>query len=217
MSTPIGTDIAGYYQLHAPIYDLTRPLFLFGRARLVADLARICRAQGLNAPSILEVGCGTGTNLALLRREFPNSRLVGVDLAAPMLARAQRRMDALEQRQIGERRARGAVELIQGALGSVRLDGPFDLVVASYMLSMTGAAQAQCIAAARAELAGGGLLGVVDFHTTPSAAFARWMAHNHVHFAADLPARLAAGGAAIACDSRRAYAGAWRYLSWIGH
>ena len=73
------------------------------------------------------------------------------------------------------------------------------------------------IAAARAELASGGLLGVVDFHTTPSAAFARWMAHNHVHFAADLPARLAAGGAPIASDSRRAYAGAWRYLSWIGH
>lgn len=204
MSARIGTDLSGYYRLHAPIYDLTRPAFLFGRSRMVNDLAKASLAQGWRNPSILEIGCGTGSNLHALSLKFPRSRLVGVDLAAPMLERAQARL--------GNR-----AQLVHGAIGSVMLDGPFDIVLASYMLSMTGAAQAQCIAAARGELAPGGLLGVVDFHTTPIPGFARWMALNHVSFDAQLPQRLAAGGQVIASDSRRAYAGAWRYFSWIGH
>ena len=204
MSAPIGGDLGGYYRIHAPIYDLTRPAFLFGRRRLVADLARMARSRGMPDPRILEIGCGTGSNLALLARHFPQSRLTGVDLAAPMLAVARRRLA-------------GRAELVHGALGSVALNGPFDLVVASYMLSMTGSAQAQCIAAARRELVSGGLLGVVDFQSTPSAGFARWMARNHVSFDPQLPQRLALGGRVVACSSRRAYAGAWRYFSWIGH
>lgn len=204
MSARIGSDLAGYYRLHAPIYDLTRPLFLFGRERLLSELAKASLAQGWRNPSILEIGCGTGRNLHLLSRMFPHSRLVGVDLAAAMLDRARARL--------GDR-----AQLVQGALGNVELEGPFDMVIASYMLSMTGSAQAQCIAAARRELVSGGLLGVVDFQSTPSAGFARWMARNHVSFDPQLPQRLALGGRVVACSSRRAYAGAWRYFSWIGH
>lgn len=204
MSVRIGTDLSGYYRLHAPIYDLTRPWFLFGRARLVNELAKASLDRGWRNPSILEIGCGTGSNLGALSAKFPRSRLVGVDLAAPMLERARARL-------------KGRAQLVHGAIGSVALDGPFDIVLASYMLSMTGADQTRCIAAARGELAPGGLLGVVDFHTTPSPGFARWMAVNHVSFDAQLPLRLAAGGEVIACNSRRAYGGVWRYFSWIGH
>lgn len=204
MSQPIGTDLSGYYRLHAPIYDWTRPLFLFGRARLVNDLARISASIGLKNPSILEIGCGTGSNLAALARRFPQSRLVGVDLAAAMIERARKRL--------GDR-----AELIHGALGRIALGGPFDIVLASYMLTMTGAEQGACIAAARAALAPGGLLGVVDFHTTPSGAFARWMALNHVRFDANLPAQLQADLPPRSYQSRRAFGGAWRYFSWIGH
>lgn len=203
MSAPIGGDLGGYYRIHAPIYDLTRPAFLFGRRRLVADLARIARSRGLQDPRILEIGCGTGSNLALLARQLPQSRLTGVDLAAPMLEIARRRLG---------RRA----DLVQGALGRVALGGHFDLVIASYMLSMTGDAQAHCIAAARAELAPGGLLGVVDFLSTPVPAFARWMALNHVRFDPTLPQRLAADAAPMQFGTYRAYAGAWRWFSWIG-
>lgn len=204
MSVRIGTDLAGYYRLHAPIYDLTRPLFLFGRTRLVSELARVSVEQGWRTPSILEVGCGTGRNLDLLSKVFPRSRLVGVDLAEPMLDVAQRRLGTRAQ-------------LVHGALGSVALDGPFDIVLASYMLSMTGAEQGRCIAAARQQLNPGGLFGVVDFHSTPSAGFARWMAVNHVQFDAQLPQRLAIGGQAIVDKTSRAYGGAWRYFTWIGH
>lgn len=204
MSARIGTDLSGYYRLHAPIYDLTRPLFLFGRSRLVRELAKASLARGWRAPSILEIGCGTGSNLDALSKVFPHSRLVGVDLAAPMLQVAQRRL--------GTR-----AELVHGALGSVALDGPFDIVLASYMLSMTGPGQGHCIDAARRELNPGGLFGVVDFHSTPSAGFARWMALNHVSFDAQLPERLAQGTRVASQQTRLAYGGAWRYFTWIGH
>lgn len=203
MSAPIGGDLGGYYRIHAPIYDLTRPAFLFGRRRLVEDLARLARNRGMPDPRILEIGCGTGSNLALLARHFPQSRLTGVDLAAPMLAVARRRLA-------------GRAELVHVALGSVALNGPYDLIVASYMLSMTGEAQPRCIAAARAERAPGGLLGVVDFLSTPVPAFARWMALNHVRFDPTLPQRLAADATPLQFRSHRAYAGAWRWFSWIG-
>lgn len=201
MSAKIGGDLAGYYRLHAPIYDLTRPAFLFGRARLVADLAQHAQARCMLVGSILEVGCGTGSNLALLARHFPQARIAGIDLSAAMLERARRRLGA-------------HAELVHGALGEATLRGPYDLVVASYMLSMTGAGQQACIDAARAQLAPGGLLGVVDFLSTPLPAFARWMARNHVRFDASLPARL--GAAPVAYASQRAFGGAWRWFRWVG-
>lgn len=45
---------------------------------------------------IAEIGCGTGTVLELLRRTFPDSRLVGVDLSPEMLRRCRERFPALE-------------------------------------------------------------------------------------------------------------------------
>ena len=33
MSKLIGSDLSGYYRIHAPIYDLTRFWFLFGRGK----------------------------------------------------------------------------------------------------------------------------------------------------------------------------------------
>ncbi len=213
MSRTIGRDLTQYYRLHAPIYDLTRPFFLFGRERLVAELERRCRAEGRMPRRILEVGCGTGRNLAALRVAFPEARLVGIDLSDAMLERARRRL-------------RGTVQLIHGALGPIDAGAPFDIVIASYMLSMTGGEQAACIAAMRAALAPGGWLGVADFHSTPFPGFASWMARNHVRFDASLPGQLAAGTpkalvpSALQEDSLAtfpAYGGWWQYFTWIGH
>jgi S-adenosylmethionine-diacylgycerolhomoserine-N-methlytransferase len=201
VSAPIGGDLGGYYRLHAPIYDLTRPAFLFGRARVLDRLRAHWSHE--RAPAILEIGCGTGSNLAGLARRFPGARLVGLDLAEPMLERARRRL--------GER-----AHLIRGAAGEVDAGGPFDIVLMSYVLTMTGAAQSRCIAAAHAALAPGGLLGVVDFERTPLPAFARWMAVNHVRFDADLPERVAGGLTPLVMESHTAYFGAWRWFLSVG-
>ncbi len=76
-----------YYRFHARIYDATRWSFLFGRADLIERLA------SRHAPAnILEIGCGTGSNLVRMARRFPQARLTGLDLSADMLARARRRL-----------------------------------------------------------------------------------------------------------------------------
>jgi len=209
MRRTIGRDLNAYYRLHAPIYDLTRPFFLFGRGRLIAELATRCQDPSRPPPRILEVGCGTGRNLASLRQAFPLSRLVGIDLSEAMLKRARRRLGC-------------KAELIHGALGVVNPGAPFDIVIASYMLSMTGDEQARCIAAMRAVLAPGGCIGVVDFHSSPSGAFQNWMQRNHVRFDDGLPARLAVAPPGVAPEqasfaTHAAYGGCWRYFTWVGH
>ncbi len=201
MSAPIGGDLGGYYRLHAPIYDLTRPAFLFGRERVLDRLR--AHWQHERAPAILEIGCGTGRNLDGLAHRFPGARLVGLDLAEAMLERARRRL--------GDRAC-----LIRGAAGEVDAGGPFDIVLLSYVLTMTGAAQTRCIAAAHAALAPGGLLGVVDFERTPIHAFARWMAVNHVRFDPELPERVAGGLTPLTMESHTAYFGAWRWFLSVG-
>ena len=73
------------YQRH--IYDLSRKYYLLGRDRMIA---------GLNVPdggSLLEIGCGTGRNLALARGHFPTARLFGLDISAEMLATARKKFE----------------------------------------------------------------------------------------------------------------------------
>ena len=50
-----------YYRWHAHFYDATRWAFLFGRKALIR-----LAAKQLQPRRILEVGCGTGKNLAEL-------------------------------------------------------------------------------------------------------------------------------------------------------
>ncbi|MBV8878439.1 MAG: methyltransferase domain-containing protein [Planctomycetaceae bacterium] len=45
---------------------------------------------------IVELGCGNGTVLELLRRKFPRSRLVGVDCSPEMIRRCRRRFPGFE-------------------------------------------------------------------------------------------------------------------------
>ena len=73
--------IERYYRMHARIYDLTRWTFLRGREALIKQVA-----ASLTPNRILEVGCGTGTNLLNLGKAFPQAHLWGLDLSTDMLA-----------------------------------------------------------------------------------------------------------------------------------
>lgn len=61
-----------YYRFHATIYDATRWLFLFGREGIIREI----RARLPEDGEIVEIGCGTGRNLARLATVFrrPGSR-----------------------------------------------------------------------------------------------------------------------------------------------
>lgn len=116
------------YRLQAPFYDLTRKYYLFGRDRLIAGLG------AEPGEVVLEVGCGTGRNLVLIGKRYPRVGLLGVDAAAPMLARASL---ALGRGGLGTRAllARGVAERLDVA-ALFGLHRPVDHVVLSYTLSI---------------------------------------------------------------------------------
>jgi SAM-dependent methyltransferase len=79
---------AGRYEHLGPIYDAVSLEVLYRRPRRrLADLF-----GALPGAVVVDLGCGTGRNLAWLRRAVaPGGRVVGVDASASMLGAAHRR------------------------------------------------------------------------------------------------------------------------------
>lgn len=192
-----------YYRLHAPLYDLTRWLFLLGRARLIRKLTAL--EPALTPARILDVGCGTGKNLLPLAKAFPKAKIVACDLSPAMLDHAKRKLLGTPQLAQIDWHA-GPVQAISG--------GNFDLIVCSYMLSMTGTEMAATMASLRSRLRPGGRLAVVDFAGTTQPWFARWMAFNHVRMDGELQRCLSRFGQLDHSEMRSV--GLWRWLLWIG-
>lgn len=196
----VGSGVDAYYRLHARIYDATRWTFLLGRKSLVEKLQQTCRPR-----RVLEIGCGTGHNLALLGKAFPNASLVGVDLSADMLEIAEKKLAPLGQR----------IHLRQQRYDSPLGEG-FDLVVCSYALSMFNPGWDVAIHNASAELQSGGHIGLVDFHHSPLPAFRNWMGMNHVRMDAHLLPALQERFEPVQSKVSKAAVGLWSYLHFIG-
>lgn len=179
------------YRGQRHIYDVSRKYFLFGRDTLIAGLD--CRA----GDSVLEVGCGTGRNLACIARAWPGTRLHGLDISAEMLRNAEGRLRG---------HLRGRAQLARGDAtafdaGALFGQARFDRVVMSFTASMIPDWQA-ALAQALDVVAPGGSLHLVDFGDcaglpAPLRALLRgWLAHFHV------TPRLELGAAAmrLACE-----------------
>jgi ubiquinone/menaquinone biosynthesis C-methylase UbiE len=146
--------LSRYYRGHARLYDATRWSFLFGRAALIRSLA--C----LSPPprNILEIGCGTGSNLLRLVRQFPEAAVTGLDLSADMLARARRK---LEKDQL-------PVTLLHQRYDRPLYPEPvFDLIVFSYCLTMINPGWERAVDAALRDLRPGGSAGGGGFPRYP--------------------------------------------------
>ncbi len=198
--------LRGYYRLHAGVYDLTRWAFLFGRRTLVAEASR-----RIDPPArILEIGCGTGKNLAALARAFPKAHLVGLDLSAEMLGRAKAKLAPYGDR----------VELLHRPYAQPlsETDGGegFGLVVVSYALSMMNPGYGQVLAHCRRDLGEGGVLAVADFHDTRHEWFRRWMGVNHVRMEGHLLAALESECEPLLRRIGRGYGGLWEYFVYLG-
>lgn len=143
----------GVYRWQRHIYDLTRKYYLLGRDRLI---------DGLDVPqggTVLELGSGTGRNIALAARRYPDARFFGLDISAEMLetANAAITREGLSGK---VKLARGdATDFDAKALFDVE---QFDRVFVSYSLSMIPGWE-KTVSAALAALAPGGSLHVVDF------------------------------------------------------
>lgn len=206
MSDSIEADapLAAYYRWHAGIYDLTRWAFLFGRR----DLIRVV-SERLPAPrKVLEIGCGTGSNLVSLARAFPRAEIVGIDLSRDMLDRAQVKIAAFGCR-ISLRH--------QAYLGPIRGDDPgFDLIVCSYSLSMINPGFETVLAACREDLSRDGSIAVVDFHESRWRWFRRWMGVNHVRMDGQILRELRSHFEPVVCRVHHGYGDLWRYLVFVG-
>jgi S-adenosylmethionine-diacylgycerolhomoserine-N-methlytransferase len=138
------------YRRQRHIYDLTRKYYLLGRDRMIRGLDL---AEG---ESLLEVGCGTGRNLALVAGRYPATRLFGLDISSEMLATARAKLASL------------SVDVTLRELDASRFvpadfDEPgFDRIMISYALSMIPDWE-RTVAASLATLKPGGSLHIADF------------------------------------------------------
>jgi S-adenosylmethionine-diacylgycerolhomoserine-N-methlytransferase len=160
------------YRRQRHIYDGTRRYYLLGRDEMISDLRPTAGAN------VLEVGCGTGRNLVLAARRYPDARFFGIDVSTEMLTSA---ISAIARAGLSKR-----IRVAHGdatALDPARSFGipRFDHVMISYSLSMIPDWRIVLRAAAN-HIKPGGRLHVVDFgHQDGLPAIAktllrRWLA-----------------------------------------
>ena len=164
------------YRSQRHIYDLTRKYYLLGRDRLIDRLAPP------PGGSVLEVGCGTGRNLILAARRWPEARLFGLDISEAMLETARANV---AKAGLSERICFAAADAT--AFDPLPLFGEaaFDRIFQSYTLSMIPDWQGAIREAVR-HLKPDGELHIVDFGQQERlpVAFRRmlhaWLAQFHV-------------------------------------
>jgi malonyl-CoA O-methyltransferase len=76
------------FHRHSSEYD-TRVVV---QKRVTARLAALLDAEGIEPRRLLDVGCGTGNLLALLRARYTSAELTGLDLAPGMVASAREKL-----------------------------------------------------------------------------------------------------------------------------
>ena len=206
MSASNASSLERYYRFHAHIYDATRWSFLFGRNKIIQLTKNIIQPK-----HILEVGCGTGKNIVSLTKAFPKASLTGIDLSTDMLAVAEKKLrDVKNSIQLTEKKYETP---LKGANGQTE---KYDLILFSYALSMFNPGWERAIYSAREQLSEKGCIAVVDFHTSPSKNFRRWMQVNHVHMEGHLLPVLESQFTPIVNQTNKAYSGVWKYLFFVG-
>jgi S-adenosylmethionine-diacylgycerolhomoserine-N-methlytransferase len=195
-------DMDRIYRHQRHIYDLTRKYYLLGRDRLIEGLAP------QDGDSVLEIGCGTGRNLIVAARRYPQAQFFGVDISQQMLdsAAVSIARAGLSSR-IRVRRGDATDFAAPSLFGQMR----FERVFFSYSLSMIPEWR-RALVHATTLLADRGELHIVDFggqERLPrwfKSALRRWLTLFHVMPRDGLEAALAAApGMALAIE--RPYGG----------
>ncbi|MEM6723222.1 MAG: class I SAM-dependent methyltransferase [Bacteroidota bacterium] len=196
-------DMKAYYAFQAKIYDLTRWSFLFGRNGMVKELPLLRQGEY----KMLEVGCGTGTNLKALADYFPKSSIKGLDVSEDMVKRARKKNTKYQHR----------VEVLEKPYtDDLFWNEKFDLILFSYSLTMINPQWKTLIQQATQDLKPGGHIAVVDFHDSRLNWFKEWMKQNHVRMDAHILPVLKGLFSSEVEKVRSAFSGMWQYFLFIG-
>ncbi len=196
-------DMRSYYAFQAKIYDMTRWAFLYGRKTIIQKLP-----FPTDAPiEILEVGCGTGTNMVELAKAYPNARLTGLDVSGDMLTQASKNLKNYEDRVVLEEKPYGAND---------EYNGQFDLILFSYSLTMINPQYIDLIHQAKKDLKEGGHVAVVDFHKANFGFYRKFMKGNHVKLEGQVLPVLLENFEPVFCKINVGLVGVWNYLMFLG-
>ncbi len=164
--------LEGFYAPQASRYDAFRARLLHGRADLIKALEIPPGAR------VVELGCGTGSNLELIDQARSLESLTEVrlvDFCPSLLALARQRASQYPH-----------VTVVEADATHWQPPRPVDRVILSYALTMMPNWRAVLLNA-WSMLAPGGRLGVVDFHLPADGGrrvdrlWQRWFAHDGVH------------------------------------
>ncbi len=187
--------LKSYYRIHAPVYDLSRWTFLFGRQNLLQHLPDLT----VNS-RILDVGCGTGYHLKQLSENNPNYELTGIDLSEDMLRICRKKLNESDQ-----------LNLINSNFLDVDLrNNSYDLIIASYSLSMM-ADPFKALDRMFELLKPGGCLAILDFSESRHRWFREWMEWNHVRFEKQLLDNAGNKLEVIQQQEDEVYLGLWKF------
>jgi ubiquinone/menaquinone biosynthesis C-methylase UbiE len=149
----------GYLSEHsAALYDFQVEVLFNGgadamRRQALVPIAEYLRGRRIRDQRLLDVACGTGRFLAMLKQNYPRLPVAGVDLSAPYLRHAERDLAAWSW-----------VELVEGAAERLPFpDGSFDLVTCIYLFhELPGRVRRQAAAEMARVLKPGGRAVFVD-------------------------------------------------------
>lgn len=199
------------YRNQRHFYDATRKYYLLGRDRLIDEL------RPEPGQRVLEVGCGTGRNMILAARRYPEVDFYGFDISEMMLETAEQK---IRKAGLADR-----ITLAQGDAANFICRDLFgfeaaDRVFYSYCLSMIPCWREALEQGVRA-LSKDGALHMVDFgqqERLPGAARAvlgRWLKLFHVTPRPDLFAAMLETAAAHP-GRRVSFTTLYRGYAWLG-
>jgi S-adenosylmethionine-diacylgycerolhomoserine-N-methlytransferase len=195
-----GAAMDRIYRFQRHVYDASRRYYLLGRDELLD------RLKPPPSGSILEIGCGTGRNLAGAAKRYSDARLFGIDISQEMLKTA---LKAAQQKNFLHRARFACADATffdpLPSLGQNR----FDRIYFSFTLSMIPDWQS-ALRHAASLLSPSGELHIVDFgqssHLPQSfrRALFHWLAIFHVQPRSNLKSALlqlaAESGSALQFD-----------------
>lgn len=149
----VAEHMDGIYRYQRYIYDLSRKYYLLGRDAL---LERLKPSPGAR---VLEVGCGTGRNLILAAKRYPDATFYGFDVSEMMLETARNNIERAG--------LKNRITLVKGDAADFSADDlfgvpAFERVFISYAVSMIPPWR-EALEQSFNAVAPGGSLQIVDF------------------------------------------------------